>query len=149
METNFNFKSQPVTSIEQSEKLLALGLNKETADMCWMYGEVLSCNPPELTVDIPAWSLHRLLSLLPQSVKIGKNYYDLAIIQNEFVRLIDEIGDIYIYFDREGIYESLLLCIEWLIKEGYFNKEYLVNQAEIDEHCKGVLEYLDYIREEE
>jgi hypothetical protein len=75
---------------------------------------------------LPAWSLHRLLSLLPQSVKIGKNYYDLAIIQNEFVRLIDDIGDIYIYFDRDGIYESLLLCIEWLIKEGYFPKEYLV-----------------------
>ena len=74
----------------------------------------------------PAWSLHRLLSLLPQSVKIGKNYYALAIIQNEFVRLVDDIGDIYMYFDRDGIYESLLLCIEWLIKEGYFNKEYLV-----------------------
>ena len=33
METKFNFKSSPCTSIEQSIKLLALGLKKETSDM--------------------------------------------------------------------------------------------------------------------
>ena len=153
MEMKFN--SQICTTREQSERLLALGLKKETADMSiepdlesTYEAYYISVYPPSKR-GIPAWSLHRLLSLLPQSVKIGKNYYDLAFIQNEFVRLIDDIGDIYIYFDRDGIYESLLLCIEWLIKEGYFNKEYLVNQAEIEEHCKGVLEYLDYIRGEE
>ena len=129
-----NFNSQICTSREQSERLLALGLKKETADMChfwhWESDDYSRlCASWEFAhrsnKDIPAWSMHRLLSLLPQSVKIGKNYYDLAIIQNEFVRLIDDIGDIYIYFDRDGIYESLLLCIEWLIKEGYFNEEYL------------------------
>ena len=31
----FNFKSQRATTIEQSERLIALGLRKETADMCW------------------------------------------------------------------------------------------------------------------
>ena len=130
METKFNFKSAICTSREQSERLLALGLKKETADCCYYYydGEYLIAfaEDAKYPSDIPAWSLHRLLSLLPQSVKIGRNYYDLAIIQNEFVRLVDDIGDIYMYFDRDGIYESLLLCIEWLIKEGYFNKEYLV-----------------------
>ena len=133
MEIKFNFKSQICTSREQSERLLALGLKKETADCGIYYSELAGCDRMFAKIEyefeadeIPAWSLHRLLSLLPQSVKIGKNYYALAIIQNEFVRLIDDIGDIYIYFDRDGIYESLLLCIEWLIKEGYFNKEYLV-----------------------
>ena len=140
---SFNFNSQVCTDKVQSERLLALGLKKETADMKYpctseYYGGILTEGTSSLPIiidteddditeyDIPAWSLHRLLSLLPQSAKIGKNYYALAIIQNEFVRLIDDIGDIYIYFDRDGIYESLLLCIEWLIKEGYFNKEYLV-----------------------
>lgn len=128
------FNSQICTSREQSERLLALGLKEETADMTWQYlnkWDGWFVRPIEedekiTHIEIPAWSLHRILSLLPQSVKIGKNYYALAIIQNEFVRLIDDIGDIYIYFDRDGIYESLLLCIEWLIKGGYFLKEYLV-----------------------
>ena len=129
-----SFNSQICTSREQSERLLALGLKKETADMHWYklvefehdywFVDVEESWATTAT-DIPAWSLHRLLFLLPQIVKIGKNYYDLAIIQNEFVRLIDDCGDTYIYFDTDGIYESLLLCIEWLIKEGYFNKEYL------------------------
>jgi hypothetical protein len=45
-------------------------------------------------------------------------------------------------------YEWIINEMEIHIKEGDFNKEYLVNQAEIEEHCKGVLEYLDYIRDE-
>ena len=35
METKFNFNSQVCTSKIQSERLLALGLKKETADMYW------------------------------------------------------------------------------------------------------------------
>ena len=107
METKFNFKSSICTSREQSEKLLALGLKKETADMCWMYGEVLSCNPPELTVDIPAWSLHRLLEM------------NLNSTDTRFEVRFNQL-------DVKDAYEILLAHIEWLIKEGYFNKEYLV-----------------------
>jgi hypothetical protein len=29
-----------------------------------------------------------------------------------------------------NLYDSLINCIEWLIKEGYFNKEYLQEQAD-------------------
>ena len=32
--SEFNFKSQICTTKEQSERLLSLGLKKETADMC-------------------------------------------------------------------------------------------------------------------
>ena len=100
--SEFNFNSQVCTSINQSERLLALGLKKETADMCWMYGEVLSCNPPELTPDIPAWSLHRLIEIVAQT------QYPYYVISKEL-----------------PIYDALCERIEWLIKEGYFNKEYL------------------------
>ena len=37
METKFNFNSQVCTSREQSERLLALGLKPETADMTHHY----------------------------------------------------------------------------------------------------------------
>ena len=153
------FNSQLCTTREQSERLIALGLKKETADMFWWdngYGSCAVISRPAEKEDgeygkvIPAWSLHRLIELCSQQIYVGKRKYfhTLHLINNEYVAYIDDIGDAYQYHDERDLYNSLISCIEWLIKEGYFNKEYLVNQAEIDEHCKGVLEYLDYIRDE-
>ena len=101
METKFNFNSSPCTNREQSERLLALGLKKETADMCWINGNILYCEPPELTHDIPAWSLHRLMLLATSNRKVMLMRYD---------------------FD---IFDYLIRRIEYAIQEGYFNKEYL------------------------
>lgn len=81
METNFNFKSQPCTSIEQSERLLALGLKKETADMVHFFSQSLAQDwtivPLAATetakniegVEIPAWSLHRMIEMMPKCVR--------------------------------------------------------------------------------
>ena len=181
METKFNFNSSVCTSKEQSESLLALGLKKETADMCYRYvntvkGEkkyeliveaawsqevtdeyvrfgtkiglfnnlVHPCGKPvtplearaDLTKnDIPAWSLHRLLSMLPRYVR--KEYIefvrkyiaalDLTIDEDLCIGYkegVDEPCEDKIFY-ANNIYNSLCDCIEWLIKEGYFNKEYL------------------------
>jgi hypothetical protein len=149
METNFNFKSAICTSREQSEKLLALGLKKETADMCYRYvntvkGEkkyeliveaawsqevideyvrfgtkiglfdnlVHPCGKPVTPLearadvtknDIPAWSLHRLIEMALRYVLI--------------------CGISFTF--NEDAYEKVIRIIEHLIKEGYFNKEYL------------------------
>ena len=100
--TKFNFNSQICTTRKQSERLIALGLKKETADMCWMYGEVLSCNPPELTADIPAWSLHRLIEM----------YVERYLSCSMNIKVLT--------------YDWIINEIEMAIKEGYFNKEYLV-----------------------
>ena len=66
----FNFKSQRATTIEQSERLIALGLRKETADMSYTAIVVnhkvqyrLDCSTAK-SIDIPAWSLHRLIEIL-------------------------------------------------------------------------------------
>ena len=68
METKFN--SQICTTREQSERLLQLGLKKETADMMWermgndrVYDYYLKVGTPHYNCDIPAWSLHRLCAL--------------------------------------------------------------------------------------
>ena len=72
METKFNFKSQICTTREQSERLLALGLKKETADCVLPKKDYL---PPLVmpydkasiytTIDIiPAWSLLRLIEMI-------------------------------------------------------------------------------------
>ena len=120
-----NFNSQICTTREQSERLLALGLKKETADMHWRLqpyyndegfdcGLEWSCNigtflqedAYELFFDyIPAWSLHRLIEM------------NLLCCEQHFAFQfhITNIDDAY---------EYIINHTEWLIKEGHFNKEY-------------------------
>ena len=107
METKFNFNSQISTSREQSERLLALGLKKETADMRWeriseKYAYYPSTKTPYASSDIPAWSLHRLLCLY------GLDY------------TIKEV-----YNNAEECYGMLICAIEIAIENGDFNEEYL------------------------
>lgn len=71
METKFNFNSQICTTKEQSERLLALGIKKETADMylCPSVDGIIYqvVQLPESSFaedETPAWSLHRLCELL-------------------------------------------------------------------------------------
>lgn len=65
MEKKFN--SQICTTLEQSKRLLSLGLKPETAD-CYIreeeYGFSNWIGKPSLPTDVPAWSLHRLLVML-------------------------------------------------------------------------------------
>lgn len=127
------FNSQICTTEEQSERLLALGLKKETADMCYQilyfdFGRVLKeCTPslepyPPINNDrfIPAWSLHRLIELC------GIERLPICFGKKGRVRI--RVSHIHPTHDgRSGYnhYDSLIDCIEWLIGEGYFNKEYL------------------------
>lgn len=149
METKFNFNSSPCTSIEQSKRLLALGLKKETADCyywqeCDQYGDpngkwhldILndgtrehfeyllnhfgSCLHLEDALFIPAWSLGRLLEIC------GKDRLPISFYKKGKVKI--RVNHIHPTHDgRSGYnyYYSIIDCIEWLIKEGYFNKEYL------------------------
>jgi hypothetical protein len=125
----FNFTSQICTTIEQSERLLALGLKRETADM---YYHCIVCN--EYPIDTPAWSLHRLIEMMPQGIQdcsyrcfvlsvnsegVSYEYHD---IDEEGQGYNDSIGCTDLY---DNLYDDIIAHIEWLIKVGYFNKEYL------------------------
>lgn len=110
------FNSQICTTKEQSERLLALGLKKETADMHhykWSegYWDIQSC-PVRGSEPcyIPAWSLHRLLCLLPTEYIPD---IDFQQIMQDFV------------FRSQDMYDEVISCIETLIEEGYFYQEYL------------------------
>ena len=100
------FKSAICTSVEESKRLLALGLKKETADMSYIPIVVnykveyrLDCSTPK-NIDIPAWSLHRLLEML---------YAD--------------IGECMIFFPNT--YDECIADIENYIRRGIFNQDYL------------------------
>lgn len=115
---NFEFKSAICTSVEQSKRLLELGLKKETADMVWMkelaWDEVAHCTYDADTymlrpIDylegeshrghIPAWSLHRLME-------------------------IAEVNDIA-FLDISKMYNTCIKIIEGRIYAGLINKDYL------------------------
>ena len=104
METKFNFKSQICTSLEQSERLLVLGLKKETADMAlienWEYdlkdGKFFTGEYFERPIDyvegmtghyIPAWSLHRLIEMVA-----GGSEEQMIFLPDPYDELIEEIA---------------------------------------------------------
>lgn len=130
------FNSQICTSRAQSERLLVLGLKKETADMCSVIDHVSDGGKWEevdtifsFTTDdwnfresvTPRWSLHRLLSMLPDDAP--KIYW---ILDGANISMEWENDDSDFFPHRGNMYNGIISCIEWLIKEGYFNKEYLV-----------------------
>ena len=113
---DFNFTSQICTTKEQSKRLLDLGLKRETADMHhykWSegYWDIQAC-PVRGTEPcyIPAWSLHRLLCLLPTEYTYD---IDFQQIMQDFV------------FGSQDMYDEVVSCIETLIEAGYLYQEYL------------------------
>jgi hypothetical protein len=73
---------------------------------------------------IPAWSLHRLIEMLPNEIRM-EDYYLILGVSFDCVYYADnEYAEVFQSFD-ENTYSCIIKCIEWLIKEGYFNKEYL------------------------
>jgi hypothetical protein len=122
---DFNFTSQICSSRDQSERLLALGLKKETADMHYYHTVDFEGNevrypsiiPYENVVvasdfvgeteiclennTIPAWSLHRLIEIL--------DIWYLELNFNEF----------------NNAYDQVISYLEERVKGGFINKEYL------------------------
>ena len=129
------FNSQIATSRVQSERLLALGLKKETADMSW--SNVLNDGNREWMLiplpigaytdtEIPAWSLHRLWELTPKVIFTKPSLY-LTMCEDSVFYCAEGNNEEYEKsFSRQiSLYDNIIDCIEWLIKEGYFDKEYL------------------------
>ena len=136
------FNSQICTTKEQSERLLALGLKKETADCVMMYydgwhiGEAEHFDFDKDPVD-PAWSLHRLIEMIPDKIAYPTIYDSapLRISKNSMYylnRFFDKYGDEDFStvgdngaIGSHNVYDYAVSVIGFLIKEGHFNKEYL------------------------
>ena len=136
-----NFTSQICTTEEQSNRLLALGLKKETADMCWnkltLHGTPVTYPSQDVWSNysiisdshFPAWSLHRLMEMVPFNLRDKKGYtYDFMIEDDNTISYYyfsEHSWYCNKYWGKNNLYDNFIDCIEWLIKEGYFNKEYL------------------------
>lgn len=123
-----HFNSQVCTTKKQSEQLLALGLKIETADMglCVDVPIVIEDWETQDTtlIDTPAWSLSRLIEMLPHFIS-----------SMDAVLIISKDGVSYdsdsalgksVYFQKDyGLFQNIIDCIEWLVKEGKLRKDYL------------------------
>ena len=119
------FNSQICTSVEQSKRLLELGLKKETADMCykvlthnWTGKEIPEKNRHyvkcawydendqvcgmERYKTIPAWSLSRLIELC-EPIPISGDWL----------------------YKTDAYYENIIACIAWRISKESFNPQFL------------------------
>ena len=134
-----NFNSQICTTKEQSERLVSLDLKKETADMSISTSSLDTDNGIKYSLTpfaeckfrimynvIPAWSLHRLIEIMPQWIHTIDGSFKLTIDQGKLVcyrEISDEVQTFV--FGHTSLYDSIIDIIEKLIKEGHFNKEYL------------------------
>lgn len=140
MKTKFNFKSQICTDKIQSEHLLALGLKKETADCALLplTDKVTSVLVKPSTNDIkntiPAWSLGRLLEMLPSPIPLSEYlptfhhyaYLDLSKVSAHYYwEDYDGVERALVSFCSNDFFAAVVDATEWLIEEGYFPKEYL------------------------
>ena len=142
------FNSQICTSREQSERLLALGLKKETADMTWEFSHTKNGIPQYDCRAESSWDSETFARYVEHCEKIG--YFDHwkhedgsqmtpEEVYNEIMKNhipawslhrlweLDRIHDITLDSEDEiaTLYDEVINNIETQIKEGVFNKEYL------------------------
>ena len=133
-----NFKTPISTTREQSERLLAMGLKPETADMC--YNLYFASAPPEINnygADlyrdkrfIPSWSLARLLEMIPHSIEqMDRPNADLNINADDTYWFVtyEELGyDVRHQVMKRDLFKAVIDMMEWLVQNNHFNKEYLI-----------------------
>lgn len=128
------FKSQVCTTVEQSERLVSLGLKKETADMMLVRDFVYLTNEP-----------YRVTNWFPQIISAHDNFQEfvdsmtttLKGISKQFVndgykpawsldRLLELTNSNSIYnFTRVNRYDEVIALIQSYIHLGFINEEYL------------------------
>lgn len=145
MKREIKFNTRICTTKEQSKRLLELGLDADTSDMLILplpngkeliiqkfadeSGNLYYKIKGEQWESSTAWSLHRLISMLPDkiemiSLSMYMSYFVPKLDKND-VAYIDMLGWSKKFNDKDNIYDNIIDCIEWLIKDGHFNKEYL------------------------
>ena len=118
------------TSIEQSKKLLELGLSPESADMRWTpcqdeYKKWFVAENKRIVLNydkkhcVPCWSIGALLKLIPKHPKFNTA---LRIVDRETIIWAFECHAISEYeFSGSSDLECLYNAIVWMLENNYIN----------------------------
>lgn len=134
-------KQTIATDRSQSQRLLRCGMSADTADMSWNKAQAanrdgyswLLCSANFLKTDnsdrcVPAWSLSKLLGLIPHTIEVydGCNYY--LSLAHEFPGSEDYHAAYKYYWADDDVFvgkrsscpiEACVQLIEWLAENNY------------------------------
>ena len=138
-------KSKICTSIEQSKKLIELGIDVNTADMCW------SIDIPDLPTllaypitdcdnwenKISAWSLSSLMNLLPSEfTEVGKYSTSIYEIHIRKYNLIEDVNLHQIAYGNYKFYE-----------DGSSSWKDMINTGEKEDLLDAVFDMIVWLKE--
>ena len=136
------------TSIEQSQKLLELGIDVNTADFMWEYDcdkEIYWDKPTIIPIDdyicvndIPAWSLSALMNMLPSEfTEVGK--YSTTIYEIK-IRKYNLIEDVNLYQIAYGNYK-------FHEEDGHSYWKDMINTGEKEDLLDAVFQMICWLKE--
>jgi hypothetical protein len=129
--------NQICTNKKQSSRLLEAGIRPETADMyldefelpvAFEYGRVEKHVGQDMAFS--AWSLSKMIEMLPTNI----NGYILSVdfenkgMEYSMTNFCDRLDYLYIK-GYENLFDGIIDCIEWLIKEGHLDNKYLTDKC--------------------
>lgn len=116
-------KTMVCTSIEQSNRLVELGINPKTSDMGWFKAYSLreEIYKPYIKgyklenhqSDIPAWSIYKLIEIISIDVTF----------KNEFIIINNNTK---MFNSSTNVYDNLIDVIEYLINDNKINTEFIL-----------------------
>lgn len=125
------------TTIEQSKKLVELGLNAETADMFYSRRptgkseyNIFPDFKPEgrlevfTKVDLPCWSLGALIDIMPAMILKREKPFNLRIYKIDMYHVCykshHNLNEVW--FSKENLLDAAFEMVVWLLENNYIKK---------------------------
>ena len=132
--------NQICTNKSQSSRLLEAGVRPESADMyldefelpvAFEYRRIEGHVSQDMA--FPAWSLSKLIEMLPATIsQRNRPCLSLEITKDQeywFIQYTELGYDCKHEVMRENVLDAVVNMIEWLIREGHFDKKYLTDKC--------------------
>lgn len=113
------------TSVEQSQRLIGLGLDVDTADLYYIFRRnseprlaLFASNIPEgMLNNLPAWSLSALINQLPQFITAENTDYCLMMTSDRIVYWNPNKDNLF-ETTQDNLLEAVVETLAWLIEKG-------------------------------